>query len=86
MIDTETLERVTAALDGGASKASVRRTFKVHALAPPWHTGSDRLDRSSQGLTRYRAAILAEELHSIPALLDNEVDIICEGHTACNIM
>ena len=29
MIDTETLERITAALDGGASKASVCRTFKV---------------------------------------------------------
>jgi hypothetical protein len=29
MIDTETLERITAALDGGASKASVWRTFKV---------------------------------------------------------
>ena len=29
MIDAETLERITAALDGGASKASVCRTFKV---------------------------------------------------------
>ncbi|WP_244649303.1 hypothetical protein [Sphingomonas sp. CFBP 13714] len=29
MIDTETFERITAALDGGASKASVCRTFKV---------------------------------------------------------
>ncbi|MBD8469569.1 recombinase family protein [Sphingomonas sp. CFBP 8765] len=29
MIDTETLERITAALDGGASKVSVCRTFKV---------------------------------------------------------
>ena len=29
MIDTETLERITTALDGGASKASVCRTFKV---------------------------------------------------------
>ena len=29
MIGTETLERITAALDGGASKASVCRTFKV---------------------------------------------------------
>ena len=29
MIDSETLERITAALDGGASKASVCRTFKV---------------------------------------------------------
>lgn len=28
-IDAETLERITAALDGGASKASVCRTFKV---------------------------------------------------------
>lgn len=29
MIDAETLERITAALNGGASKASVCRTFKV---------------------------------------------------------
>jgi DNA invertase Pin-like site-specific DNA recombinase len=29
MIDAETLERITGALDGGASKASVCRTFKV---------------------------------------------------------
>ena len=29
MIDSETLERITAALDGGVSKASVCRTFKV---------------------------------------------------------
>ena len=29
MIDTGTLERITTALDGGASKASVCRTFKV---------------------------------------------------------
>jgi len=29
MIDPETLERITAALDGGASKVSVYRTFKV---------------------------------------------------------
>jgi DNA invertase Pin-like site-specific DNA recombinase len=29
MIDAETLERITTALDGGASKASVCRTFKV---------------------------------------------------------
>lgn len=29
MIDPETLERITAALDGGVSKASVCRTFKV---------------------------------------------------------
>lgn len=29
MIETETLERITTALDGGASKASVCRTFKV---------------------------------------------------------
>jgi DNA invertase Pin-like site-specific DNA recombinase len=29
MIDAETLERITAALDGGASKAAVCRTFKV---------------------------------------------------------
>ena len=29
MIDAETLERITAALDGGSSKASVCRTFKV---------------------------------------------------------
>ena len=29
MIDTETLERITAALNGGASKVSVCRTFKV---------------------------------------------------------
>ena len=29
VIDAETLERITAALDGGASKASVCRTFKV---------------------------------------------------------
>ncbi|MBB3589240.1 DNA invertase Pin-like site-specific DNA recombinase [Sphingomonas sp. BK481] len=29
MIDTETLERITTALDGGASKASACRTFKV---------------------------------------------------------
>jgi len=29
MIDTETLERITATLDNGASKASVCRTFKV---------------------------------------------------------
>ena len=32
MIDTETLERSTAALDSGASKASVCRTFKVPRL------------------------------------------------------
>lgn len=31
-IDTETLERITAALDGEASKASVCRTFKVPRL------------------------------------------------------
>ncbi|MEF2559138.1 recombinase family protein, partial [Aurantimonas sp. C2-5-R2] len=29
MIDAETLERITAALNGGATKASVCRTFKV---------------------------------------------------------
>jgi len=29
MIDTESLKRIAAALDGGASKASVCRTFKV---------------------------------------------------------
>ena len=29
MIDAETLERIIAALDGGTSKASVCRTFKV---------------------------------------------------------
>lgn len=29
MIDAETLKRITAALDGGARKASVCRTFKV---------------------------------------------------------
>ena len=29
MIDTETLERITTALDGGASKTSVCRTFKI---------------------------------------------------------
>jgi DNA invertase Pin-like site-specific DNA recombinase len=29
IIDTETLERSTAALDNGASKASVCRTFKI---------------------------------------------------------
>ncbi|WP_446740628.1 hypothetical protein [Sphingomonas sp. CFBP 8765] len=29
MIEAKTLERITAALEGGASKASVCRTFKV---------------------------------------------------------
>jgi hypothetical protein len=29
MTDAETLERITAALDGGAGNASVCRTFKV---------------------------------------------------------
>jgi hypothetical protein len=29
MIEAETLERITAVLEGGASKASVCRTFKV---------------------------------------------------------
>ena len=34
MIDTEILERITAALNGGASKASVCRTFKVPRSTP----------------------------------------------------
>jgi hypothetical protein len=29
MIDTEILERITAVFDGGASKASISRTFKA---------------------------------------------------------
>jgi len=57
MIDTEILERITAALDGEASKASVCRTFKVTSLDANRHTSPDRLDRTSEDLIRSHQAV-----------------------------
>ena len=61
MIDAETLERITAALDGGASKASVCRTFKVPRSTLLGTLCPDRLDRTGQNLTEHRRVNLTAD-------------------------
>jgi len=45
-LDGEKVEQIVAALEGGASKASVCRTFRVPPLDPVRHAGPGRLGRA----------------------------------------